>query len=188
MLLGRVALFAGVAALVGCDDPPLPVAAGAFALDFRDTGADCNIESHTAEMGVVESSGNPELVSNGQNNAQAECKVEGAGPFNVSITLDDAANLQLKIPEFSADNTEDNPADGSVSYASTITGGDVYSEPTATPCKFWINPDDGQFVRAGEAWFSFECEALEGENSTCEVATSYVAVRNCLGAVDEEEE
>lgn len=188
MLLTRVAFFAGAVALVGCDDPPLPVAAGAFAVDFRDTGVACDIGSFSTEMGVVESSGNPELVSNGQNNAKAECTIQGSGTFNVNIVLDDAANLQVKIPEFSPDNTEDNPADGTLGFASTETAGDVYSEPSDKPCKFWIEPDGGQFVRAGEAWFTFECEAVEGEGSVCGIATSYIAVRNCLGAVDEEEE
>lgn len=180
----------GGAALLsaGCEDTPPPNPAGAFYIDFRDTGAECGLASHEAEMGVVGSSGDPELVANLDGGAEVSCTVEAAsGGFRVSAELDDAPNLRVNVPVISSENTADNPADGSATYASTDTGGDVYASPTDTPCKFWIDAEDGQFVRAGEAWLSFECDAIDNEGFSCALSTSYLAVRNCAGATEEEE-
>lgn len=184
---GFVAVFALSAA--GCEDTPPPNPAGAFYLDFRDTGAECGLASHEAEMGVVGSSGDPELIPNLHGGAEVTCTVEAAsGGFRVSAELADAPNLRITIPVLSTENTADNPADGSATYASTDTGGDVYASPPETPCKFWLDAEDGQSVRAGEAWLSFECDAIDNEGFSCALSTSYVAVRNCAGASPEEEE
>ncbi|NUP06624.1 MAG: hypothetical protein HOW73_11270 [Polyangiaceae bacterium] len=188
-LLG-VAAFAGVAlVVVGCEETPPPNPEGGFTVNFRDTGADCSIASHDAAMGTVGPSGDPALTANGSGNADVSCTIQNAsGGFSVSVQLTEVANVQVTIPSFSNENTVDNKADGSMSYASTETGGDVYISPADPKCKFWVDTDAGQFVRAGEAWFTFECASIISEMSDCAMGTSYIAVRNCEGASEEEEE
>jgi len=148
---------------------------------LRDTGPDCPLATHEAELGTVAGTGTPDLVSNGENAAEITCTVQASGSaFTVSATLDEAANVRISTV-LSADNTADAPADGSVTYASTNTGGNVYST-AATPCKFWIDTDAKQFVRAGEAWFTFSCDDIENQGHVCGLDDSYVALRNCTGA------
>lgn len=186
--VGAVGLLAASLLSIGCEETPPPNPAGATRVTFRDTGAECSLASHESEIGVVGSSGEPELVPNGQQDAEVACTVEAAsGGFHVIAELDQAPNLRVSVPVLSTENTEDNPATGSAAYVSTDTGGDLYSSPPETPCEFWIDPDAGQFVRAGEAWFAFSCDAINSEGATCAIGTSYVAVRNCTGAVVEEE-
>ena len=181
---------AGGALSAGCDDPPPPNPAGAFLINFRDSGAECSLASHDAALGTVGASGDPELVPNGQDDSSVECRVEPSGSaFRVSLDLDAGATgvVQVNVT-LSADNTPDAKATGTVIYASKDTAGNAYSSPSATPCEFWVDPDAGQFVRAGEVWLSFSCSTLSASGQTCALAESYAAARNCLGASNEDDE
>lgn len=183
---GLVTLGLGAAA---CDDPPPPNPAGAFEINFRDAGADCALASHIAELGVVQANGDPTLVSNGENGAAIKCTVEAAsGGFRLDLDLDDLANVRVSVPVLSEENTLTNPATGTLTYVSTDTGGDVFSSPADTPCNFFVDTDAGQFVSAGEAWFTVQCGELNSEANVCGLNNSYIAVRNCIGAVAEEDE
>jgi hypothetical protein len=171
---------------IGCEDPPPPTQAGAFAVTLQDSGASCGLMTKTTLLGVVGGTGDPDLISNGADGVKVTCTVEAAsGGFHVAANLDDKATVQINVPVLTADNAEDSPAEGTVNFVSTDTGGQVYS--SQVPCEFWTVPDDGQFVRAGEAWITFSCAEIENEGDICRLATSYVAVRNCTGAVTEED-
>ena len=136
---------------------------------------------------VLLANGEPELVPNAENGAEVACTVESTGGgFKVSATLNDGPFVRVSVPTLSDSNTSDMPAEGSVEYASDETGGDVYSN--TEPCEFYVDTEAGQFVRAGEAWFTFECPAVQSESSSCGIGVSYVALRNCVGTSTEEEE
>jgi len=173
---------------VGCEDPPPPTPAGGFDVRLQDSGQTCGLATHFSTLGAVGASGDPELVSNGASGGvQVTCTVESvSGGFHISTNLDDKATLQINVPVISAENLEDSPAEGTVNYVSTDTGGQVYS--SQTPCLFWTVPDNGQFVRAGEAWLNFSCDEVENEGDVCRIAESYLAIRNCLGALNEDGE
>ncbi len=178
-----------VCGLWGCEDPPAPTPAGAFALQLGDSGVTCNLATHNAEMGVVGQTGEPDLISDGANGAQVECTVEPSGSaFRVNVALADTASLQVNIASISTSSTVDAPAEGSVSYVSTDTGGDVFASPGTTPCRFWVSPDDGQYLEAGSAWLSFECDAVDNEGDSCEIRNGFFTVKNCEGASNEDSE
>ena len=45
----------------------------------------------------------------------------------------------------------------------------------------------GQYIKPGEAWFSFHCPTVMGGMEDCEVK-GYVALKNCTGLPTEDEE
>jgi len=179
--LGSLALFS-----LGCEDPPAPTPAGAFALQFLDSSGTCDPNTHNAAMGVVGQEGEPDLVSSGANGADVTCSVESAaGGFKINANLNDGPNLQVTVASISADNVDEaSGVDGSVSYVSSDTAGDVYS---SNACKFWVNPDS-QYVRAGSAWVSFVCDEIGNEGSVCAVDKGFLNIKNCDGAVEEDGE
>jgi hypothetical protein len=179
-LLGSLSLV-----LVGCEDPPPPTPAGAFALQFR-AGGSCGPETHNEGIGQVGRIGDPDLVSNGANDALVECTVEKAGAgFNVTARLKDVTNLTLSVKGLSAENADEaTAATGSISYSSPDTSAEPYA---SADCKFWVDAQE-QYVKAGAAWFSFICEEVTGDGDTCEVDNGFVALKNCLGTSEEEEE
>ena len=182
-LLGSLSLV-----LVGCEDPPLPTPAGAFAMTFSKSSPDCNLQTHNAGIGVVGQEGDPDLISDGAGSASIECEVSAAGGgFKIVTSMTDGGSLQVTVPSISADNVDEaSGADGSVSYASSDTGGDFFASGS-TPCKFWVNPDS-QFVKAGTAWVSFACDSVSNEGVTCGIDNGFLNVKNCGGAAEEEEE
>lgn len=179
----------GLTGLVAaCEDPPPPTPAGGFTVAFsQTTGGVCGIASHQNKMGEVLGDGEPELVTSGTQDTTTSCTIEAAGGgFSVSASLEGGATVSINVPSISASATEAEPVTGSVSYASTQTAGDVFQSPQATPCEFWIDADAGQYVKAGEAWLTFRCAEVVNEADTCGLSTSYVALRNCAGAPEEE--
>ena len=98
----------------------------------------------------------------------------------------DGVDLRVTIPSISAaDNTDEaSGAVGSVSYASSDTGGDTYA---SSSCLFWVNPDS-QAISAGAAWVSFVCDAVTNEGDSCSIDKGFISVKNCSGAGEEEEE
>jgi hypothetical protein len=169
-------------ALLACEEPPLPVPAGAFYLELRDSGADCNLVTHEARVGVIGNSGSPELVTSGIDGTDVTCSVTGEGSFEVKATVDAAPFVQITVNGFSKSATEDAPVQGTLSYASSDTGGDTYS---SSSCNFWLGSDD-QTVAAGKVWLSFQCDAVGSEGNTCEIFEGYLAVENCTGTIVED--
>ena len=170
-----------------CEDPPPPTPAGAYTIAFSQPGGTCSIGSHESKLGEVGASGDPTLVTSGDKNSTTDCTIETAsGGFKVTARVAGSANLSISIPSISSQSTQAEPADGTVSYASSQTAGDVFSSQGGTPCRFWVDTEAGQYVKAGEAWLTFECPEIDSEANVCKISTSYVAVRNCLGATNED--
>lgn len=184
--LGSVGFSALAAFAIGCEEPPLPTPAGAVFVDLRDSGADCNLLTHQAEVGLIGNSGTPELVSTGSDDASVSCSVVAAGGgFNVTAKIDQAPFVEITVNGLSKDNNAiDKAVEGVVSYASVDTGGDIFS---SNACLFWLNSDD-QEVSAGAVWLTFACPTISSEGNVCELAESHLAVENCTGAAAEEEE
>jgi hypothetical protein len=180
--LGLVGLVAA------CEDPPPPTPAGGYTVAFsQTTGGVCGIGSHQNKMGEVLGTGDPTLITSGTQDTTTTCTIEAvSGGFSVQASLDSGATVTVSIGAISDSTTEAAPATGSISYASSQTAGDVFQSPQATPCEFWIDAEAGQYVRAGEAWITFRCAEVVNENDTCGISTSYFALRNCVGATDEE--
>ncbi|MBL8740583.1 MAG: hypothetical protein JNK04_05810 [Myxococcales bacterium] len=180
-LLGSLSLV-----LVGCEDPPPPTPAGAFALQFLDSTGDCDPQTHNSGLGTVGQEGDPDLVSDGANGATISCTVEAvSGGFRVEARLNSGTDLQITVPSISTDNADEaSGATGSINYASTETAGETYQ---SSDCKFWVNPDS-QYVKAGSAWLSFVCDSINGDGDTCSIDHGFVTVKNCGGTAEEEEE
>lgn len=173
--------------VIACDDPPPPTQTGAFFVQFTDTGIDCNVANHQQTLGSVGETGKPELVADGSNDASVTCTVKsGGGGFVVSTELDGAAVLQIDIGKLSEENTAMNPALGQVKYASSETGGNPFSTPQGGECSFWIDTEKGQYIKAGEAWFSFDCATVIKGSESCSVS-GYVALKNCTGVPEPED-
>ncbi|MBL9024961.1 MAG: hypothetical protein JNL21_22380 [Myxococcales bacterium] len=186
---GLGAAFFSVLGLA-CDDPPPPTQTGAFFVQFTDSGIDCNVNNHQTELGTVGATGKPELVADGTNDAAVVCTVKKSGNgFVVSADLDGAATtLQLDVSSLAeSQNTIDAAALGQVKYASSETGGNPYSTPQGQECKFWVDTEQGQYIKAGEAWFSFDCGAVISGSESCSVS-GYVALKNCTGLPEAEDE
>jgi hypothetical protein len=181
-LLGSLSLV-----LVGCEDPPPPTPAGAFAMTFSKSGPDCNLSTHNAGIGKVGQEGDPDLISDGAGSASIDCEVSAtSGGFKIATSMSDGTSLQVTVPSISTDNVDEaSGVDGSVSYASSETGGDFFASGS-TPCKFWVNPDS-QYVKAGTAWVSFVCDSISNEGVVCGINNGFLNVKNCTGAVEEEE-
>ncbi len=169
-----------------CEEAPLPTPAGAVFVDLRDNpSADCNLNTHDVRIGTVGNSGEVTLEK-ASTEVEVTCSVVAAGGgFDINATVDEAPFVEITVKGFSKDNnSEDAAAEGTLSYASSDTGGDIFS---SNACKFWLNSED-QKVAAGAVWLTFACPAVTSEGNACEIAKSYLAVENCTGAVTEEEE
>jgi hypothetical protein len=178
-------LAALTALSAGCSDPPLPIPAGAFSVQFTDTGASCNIASHTVAVGEVGASGDTTLISDGTD-ADVSCSVTPAtGGFSVSAKISSRGSfLQVSIAKISNENDESNAAEGRAVFASSNTAGNNYA-PTDVPCTFWFSSAD-QNVASGAIWASFACPSLTSKDSTCSIQQGFFQVTNCDGAVAEE--
>jgi hypothetical protein len=168
--------------VLACEEPPLPIPAGAVYLELRDTGADCNLVTHEARVGVVGNSGTPGLISSGTEGTEVICEVTGEGSFDVKATIDEGPFVQITLKGLSSSATEDAPVQGTLSYASSDTGGDTYS---SSACSFWLGSED-QTVAPGKVWLSFSCAAVASEGNTCEIFEGYLAVENCTGTIVED--
>lgn len=169
----------------GCSDPPLPIPAGAFSVQFTDTGSACNIASHSVAVGEVGASGETSLVSDGTD-ADVSCSVTPAsGGFSVSAKISASGSfLQVSITKISNENSESAPAEGRAVFASSNTAGNNYA-PTDVPCAFWFASAD-QNVASGAIWATFACPSLTSKDSTCSISQGFFQVTNCDGAAAEE--
>lgn len=188
-------LWAGLGAAVfsvsgiACDDPVPPTPEGGFFVQFTDTGIDCNINNHQKELGTVGATGKPELVADGANNAEISCTVEkSGGGFRVVADLSGSATtLQIDIDNLAeSQNAADNAATGQVKYASSDTGGNPFSTPQGQECTFWVDTEQGQYIEAGGAWFSFNCATVINGQESCGV-NGFVALKNCTGLPEADE-
>ena len=177
--------LAALLLLLGCEDPPLPTPAGAFFVDFRDTGSSCSLLTHETGVGVIGNSGTPEMIADGAADTTVTCSVLSVGGgFDVNAKIDEKPFLQVKVSGISSSNdSEANAIEGQLSYASVDTGGELYS---ANNCLFWFNSED-QGAVGGQAWMTFKCAGVESEGKVCEIFQGFVSVENCDGAVTEEE-
>lgn len=173
--------------VAACDEAPPPTPAGAYNVAFSQTGGTCAIASHQNTLGEVGGSGDPTLVTSGSQGSTITCTIESAsGGFHVSADLEGSATVSIEIASISDKATDTAPVDGTVTYASQQTAGDVFSsQGAAEACHFWIDGNNGQYVRAGEAYLTFECPTIDSEANVCKLSRSYVAVKNCLGATED---
>jgi hypothetical protein len=169
-------------ALLACEEAPLPIPAGGFYLELRDSGADCNLITHESRVGLVGNSGTPELISSGTEGTTVTCSVEGDGSFNVEAKIDEAPFVQITVNGLSSSATEEEPVVGAFSYASTDTGGDTFSSST---CSFWFGSED-QTIAPGKVWLRFSCDSVTSEGNSCSISEGYLAVENCIGTVVED--
>ncbi len=181
----------GVVSVLGvmaCDEPIPPTPAGAFNVQFTDNGIDCNINNHRQSLGAVQDTGKPELIANGASNAEVDCTVKKAGSgYTISADLSGSATVVVELSGLS-DAAIDlaTAVDGQIQYVSPETGGEPYSSPSDAQCKFWVDTAKGQYLKAGEAWFSFSCPKVQNGNQICGLNESYVALKNCEGVPVEE--
>lgn len=182
-------LVFGAAGLAACDDPPPPTQQGGFFVQFTDSGVSCNIANHQQTLGTVGESGKPELIADGASDAGVVCTVKKAGSgFIVEADLEGSATVKLEVSDLSdAAATEPQGVLGQLQYVSPETGGNVYAAPPADQCVFWVDTQFGQYIKPGEAWFSFHCPTVAGGMEECEVK-GYVALKNCTGLPTEDDE
>ena len=174
-------------AALGCSDPVPLIPRGAWSLTFQDTGSDCNVSNHPANVGTVGSDGEVEYKSNGTDNAEVECTVEpSGGAFAVSATVRFGGQyLSMNVPKLKSSATLEEPSTGSLEFA---TGKSV-SIYGSDECIFYFVKDNGQEISEGRVWGSFQCPAVSGEQGdVCAVQQGYFAFENCIGAATEEDE
>jgi hypothetical protein len=169
-----------------CSDPVPLIPRGAWALTFQDPGADCNVATHNAAVGVVGSSGEIEYKSDGTDDAEVECTVEASGgAFSFSGRVRYKGQyLSISSDSLKGSATQDDPSTGSVQLQ-TVQSTDIYG---SDECIFYFN-GNGQTIEAGRVWGSFQCPAVVGgAGDTCVVQQGYFAFENCVGSAEEEEE
>jgi hypothetical protein len=170
---------------LGCEEPIPPTPQGAFQVNFLDTGAECPHKSHQSAMGILTEVNRTEIAIDLIKGAEVSCTVSGPdlGPFKVSadMTFDGTEVLTVSIPKIDSKATEMAPAEGSVGFASAITGGDFFG--SSGPCQFYIEPAGpsgvGEGVKPGAAWLSFKCDTLVESNNSCALNESYILIENC---------
>ena len=181
-------IVAAPAALVGCEDTPPPVPRAAFAVSFQDTGVDCDDNSHNGAVGTVNDRSNSVLLNDGDEGVTITCEVSGDGSFAVTgkilKTGTGSSVLDVRIPGIVPGQTKEAPATGTVGYAASGTGGEVYSGS----CNFYFVAGTPEGVDKGKFWAAFACPEVKNELSTCAISSGYVIFENCSTGEDEEEE
>ena len=178
-VLGVLSLLA-----CGCSDPVPPTPRGGFDVHWVDSPPEeCPIRSHRAQVGSPTATEPGTKLVDGEEGAEIECAVTGAGPFKVSASAVQGANiLRLNIPSISPSASRAAPASGSVNYRSAELSSGSVSSDSAVPCTFWF-PDDrpeDQRVNGGKIWVAFECSRmLTPSMGTCTISESYALFENC---------
>jgi hypothetical protein len=188
-LQGACGLLVFAGAVAACEDPPPPTQQGGFFVQFTDSTTSCLVMNHQETLGTVGESGKPELIADGASDAGVVCTVKKAGNgFIVDAELEGAATLSMEIDSLSDTQAkEDQGARGQLRFVSSVTGGDVYAAPPTNECIFWVDTEFGQYIKPGEAWFSFHCPTVMSGMQDCEVE-GYVALKNCTGLPTEDDE
>lgn len=181
------ALALGVATVTaaGCGEDPPPPPAGAFNIQFTGgaSPADCRIMTHQALFGAVNAGGTPSTVSDGES-AKVSCTVRKSGSsFGVSGRANsNGYNFSVNVKDFPASATAAAPATGTATFSSPQTQDNF----VGTTCSFWLEPDQGQYIKDGSVWFAFQCPQVTSEGRTCAMQLSYAKFDNCNLAEDEE--
>jgi hypothetical protein len=167
---------AALAALAGCGGTPPPVADAAWTVNL--TGASsCMIFNSTRMLGQVSVSTIQTRVDDGVNGVSVSCSVTGAGPYNVTGSASQGADiLNISIPSLPSSATKAAPALGSVAYESDST----VSLYASSSCDFYFaQPIEG--VQPGQVWVAFTCAALtdSGTGSSCPVIESTALFEHC---------
>lgn len=176
LVLGLV----GLAGAAGCSDPVPPTPQGAFQATFVSDSAMCGIAGHNTAVGAVSSSTKDKVIVSGTDGADVECTVSGSGTFSVQAKISQAGQgLEINIPKLTAGATKDNPATGSVNYASAKTSGTVFSSTADAPCNFYFS-SDSQGVASGRVWITFDCpKVVQGTMKTCKIGPGFAIFENC---------
>ncbi|AKT38444.1 hypothetical protein [Chondromyces crocatus] len=188
MSLPRIALIPvfGIASLFayGCSDPPPPTPRGGFDVQWLDSPpAECQLNTHRAQVGSPTATDPGEKISDGQNGASVECTVSGSGTYLVKGRIQQDLNiLAVTVSSLSSSASRAAPAKGSVTFRSKeLQAGSVNSDADE-PCDFWFpdeRPDD-QRVSGGKAWLVFSCPKMNHlQGSVCALGESYVLFENC---------
>jgi len=187
--LASFCLAAAALASGACSEPVPLIPEGAWAVTFRDPGADCNVATHNSGVPAetaVGDSGEPELVVNGTEEAEVECEVSpSGGSFTFSGRVRYKGQyLSIRSSDLKAAATLDEPSTGTVEFQTVKTSA-IYSSDA---CNLYFLPDSGQGIEAGNVWGSFQCPSVGGAaGDVCEVQQGYFAFENCLGSQTEEE-
>jgi hypothetical protein len=172
--------FAALAGAAGCSDPVPPTPQGAFQATFVSNSSACMIAGHNTAVGAVTSSTKDKVLVSGIDGADVECTVSGSGTFSVQAKISQGGQgLEINIPKLTAGATKDNPATGSVNYASLKTSGTVFSSTTDTPCSFYFS-DNHEGVASGRVWITFDCpKIIQGTMKTCKLGPAFAIFENC---------
>jgi hypothetical protein len=172
---------AALAALAGCSDPVPQTPDAAWMVNTVHDNPNCLIQDTTKSFGMVTSAGpRPGMVeTDGINMAMINCSVSGTTSFAVDAstqtTQDGGSSLQIIIASISKSATMAMPAVGEVSYQSDKTVANYGSHA----CNFYFE-GSAEGVSAGKIWVSFQCPALMGGMSTCQLSQGYAIFENCL--------
>ncbi|HEY4117018.1 MAG TPA: hypothetical protein VGM56_04155 [Byssovorax sp.] len=159
-----------------CDDATGVLAKGGWAASFTETGETCNTLSHNGMVGQV-STGDASGVSiDGTDGADITCAVYASGGgFTASGSASqNGYSLTISIGEISGDNTADNPANGTASFASPQT---ITAFTSNMPCKFFFTGE--QLVDTGKIWVSFTCDDVENGMQMCAISNGVAAFEDC---------
>ncbi|MFO0762004.1 MAG: hypothetical protein U0359_36525 [Byssovorax sp.] len=171
---------AGLAGAAGCSDPVPPTPQGAFQVTFVSDSAECGIAGHNTAVGAVTSTTKDKVLVSGTEGADVECTVSGSGTFSVQAKItQNGQGLEINIPKLTASASKDNPATGSVNYASLKTSGTAFSSATDTPCKFYFT-SSSEGVASGRVWITFDCpKIVQGTMKTCKLGPGFAIFENC---------
>lgn len=170
---------------LGCDEPVPPTPQGAFQVNFFDTGPMCPHKNHKSVMGVLSQTERTTVAVDGVKAAEVGCTVSGdtLGPFTIKANLEfeGTETLTISVDKIDSKATDAAPAQGTVGFASSVTGGDFFG--SNQPCDFYIEAAGpsgvGEGVKPGAAWLSFKCPSIVQSTDTCALNESYVLVENC---------
>lgn len=174
-------LIAGLT--TSCSDPVPPTPRGAWSVSFVDPGGACSIQGHNASLGKVTDSdrANAVLVTSGEAGADITCSVVGSSSFNVDATAYQSGSiLQMVVNGLASSATSDNPAKGSIAFASPTT----VATYASNECDFYFVPGSGEGIGPGKVWVAFSCPDISSEGSVCQIKQGYAIFENCSTGAD----
>ena len=164
----------------GGDGPVLEK--GAWAVAFTD-GPGCGPGAENTAVGMVSASSADQLLSDGEDQATVSCQVAAAGSgFGVAATAtQNGRALTFAIDNLPTTATPDDPALGTVSYATPNTGNTF----TSAQCAFYFLDETLQGVEPGKVWLTFTCPQIAASvDNVCSIDVSYAAFDGCRTQLD----
>lgn len=181
-LLPSASLLLLLGALAACSEAVPPASEGAFTLHFQSLptgGKACKVKGHNSTVGYTTTKENRDLKKDTVGGARIFCAVGGGGAFDVEgfITLE-GQHIDFSVNGVKAGATVDEPATGSLSFASPTTVV-PYTSTQDVPCEFWFSKY--QQIALGRAWMDFKCDqvANASTDSSCSIDVGTVAIQNC---------